>query len=116
MTVTELGDFDTKLIDPEAVRGLKLVRMDLSCPDLQKSSRNRKNMTKAAEIYGGDDFKDYAVLYELEDQYYMAGFFLFHYENGWKITSLTSNLAGINTICPTTMSEYKAAIEGLGMD
>jgi hypothetical protein len=109
-SVTDLGDFETELIDPEAVRELKLVRMDLASPANQKSDRIRKNLKKAAGVYGGDDFKDYVVLYELDDQYYMAGFFLYHYKSGWKITSLQSSLAGINGIYPTTMSEYKNTI------
>lgn len=110
MTVTELGDFEIEQIDPQEVSKLQLIRMDLTEPERQTLGTFSKSMKKSAEVYGGDNFREYAALYELNDTYYMAGFQLYHYESGWKISNLQSYISGINVLYPTTMSEYKNTI------
>ncbi len=66
-------------VDPAALKGLKIERIDLPYPDLYDSEANRKNMNSTAKVYGADEVTDRVVLFELNGIKYFEGFALLRY-------------------------------------
>ncbi len=97
--LTELEEEDIDLLDqldPSQLRSLELVRADYSNPETQDSDRHQENIEKSANVFGFIDQKEFVVLYEYKGSYYLGGFVLVEYEEGWQISGLGAPLEGVN--------------------
>jgi len=111
----EQEDWDfISLLNPSRLKELKLIRTDLAVPDIQFSDRNQNNIKEAGKIFGYLNRSDYHALYEFEGKFYIGGFTLDEYEDGWQISTLYSSLAGgYNMILlrETTEADYLKTIQ-----
>ena len=101
-------------VDPEKLKGLKIVRIDPPTPDRLNSEINIKNFKAQADIYGGIEGTERVVLYDLNGELYTGGFHLIRFKNGWKIESMTTYLAGNSfdgSVVKTTEEEYLQLVE-----
>ncbi len=95
-------------LDPSQLGSLELVRADFSSPELQRSDNYQDSVDKSARIYGFGDQEEYVALFEFEGDYYLGGFVLVEYEEGWQISGLGAPLAGVSFLGveQITESEY----------
>ena len=95
-------------LDPMQLSTLNFVDLIYVDPEVQDSERNQQNFAKECEQYLCDDIAEYYIIYLLNDQYFCGSMRLYHYEEGWKIGSLTSILAGmgIGEAAPISRQEY----------
>lgn len=95
-------------LDPLQLSTLNFVELIYVDPEVQDDERNRQNVAKVCEQYHCDDVEQYYVIYTLNGQYYCGSMILNHYDEGWKIYSLNSPLAGmgIGEVIPISRQEY----------
>lgn len=101
-------------VNPEKLKNLKLVRVDMPYPNLLKSEKAVKNLKAQAETYGANEATEMAAFYELDGQTYLGGFYLIRYNSGWKIVSINSAFLGTSvdgSAIKMTMDEYLELLE-----
>lgn len=102
----------TNFIDsanPVKLKELILVDTSFPRPNLQNKKRLIDNFKKQAKIFGAIDKTERIVLYQFKKNYYLGGFSLLLYKDGWKIHSIGSDLANISAlgvVKRTTIEEY----------
>jgi hypothetical protein len=109
----ENRDF-VSLLNPSKLTELQLIRTDLVAPEIQFSDRNQNNVKEFSKIFGYLTRSEYYALYEFEGKYFIGGFTLYEYEDGWQISTLQSNLAGDAHLIlwrETTEAEYLKTIQ-----
>ena len=104
-----------KALNPEKLKGLKMVSCDVADEVTQKSDQYKANMKDVCAIYGCKTIKEYTALFKLGDKYHQAFFTLAEYEKGWKIQSLSTTLLendmGTGATMETTEDEYKQQLK-----
>jgi hypothetical protein len=71
---------------------------------------------KQAAPMGAEEITECVVLYELDGTFFLGGFNLLHYDQTWKIYSLSSVIAGMSalgTVVRMTPAEFEAIISRL---
>lgn len=93
-------------LDPMQLSTLNFVELIYADPEVQDDELNRQNVAELCEQYHCDDVEYYYVIYTLNGQYYCGGMILNHYDEGWKIYSLTSLFMGVGEAIPLSRQEY----------
>lgn len=95
-------------LDPMQLSTLNFVELVYVDPKMQDNVLNRHNVAELCEMFGCDDIQEYYVIYTLNGQYYCGSMTLNHYEEGWKINKLYSELTsmGIGEVIPISKQEY----------
>lgn len=95
-------------LDPSQLSTLNFVELIYVNPEAQDDESNRQNIAKLCEQYMCDDIADYYIIYTLNGQYYCGSMRLHHYEDGWKIFSLSAALSGMGSgeAIPISRQEY----------
>jgi hypothetical protein len=81
------------------------------------SDRMKQNWQAQAAPVGADEVTEMVVLYNLNGSYFLGGFSLLRYGENWKISGLSSVLAGMESlggVSVTTPSEFEAFAAELG--
>lgn len=100
--------------DPGKLKNLQIDRMDIPEPDVFNGEINLKNMKEQAKPFGALEATERVVLYDLDGDKYLGGFYLFRYKKGWKIYTMTSYLAGLpadGSVSETSKKDYMSLIE-----
>lgn len=101
-------------VNPAQLASLEVVQIGIPEPELAQSERLLKNWDTLAQIYGADEFTERVAQLEFEGNYYIAGFALLRYGEGWKIRGLGSSLGNISALGvskQTTESEFQELID-----
>jgi len=101
-------------LDPSRLADLELIRVDLAAPDIQLSDRHQNAVIEMGKIEGYISQKQLIALYKFEDKYYLGGFTISEFEDGWYIHSLDALLVGIDyylCVTETTEQEYLEKIK-----
>lgn len=101
-------------VDPERLERLEIASIDEPSPDLLYSEANQRNFDTQAQIHGADEQTERVVLYDLDGTLYGGGFQLLRYGKAWKVSAMTSNLAGMSpygAVVPITEKEYRQITE-----
>lgn len=95
-------------LDPTKLSTLNFVELIYVDPEVQDSEQNRQSVDNECAQYHCDDVEHYYAIYTLNGQYYCGSMVLHHYDEGWKIYSLSSHLTymGIGEVIPISRQEY----------
>ena len=87
-------DFDNVVsqMDPQRLMNLEIAEIGTS--HLLDSERNVQNLARQAEMHGADAATSRAVLYKIDEDYFVGGFQLLQYDGNWLIASLNEVLIG----------------------
>jgi hypothetical protein len=100
-------------VNPEQLANLKIERT-LKFNAL--SERMKQNWQAQAAPVGADEATEMVVLYALDGQYFLGGFYLLRYGESWKINGLYSALAGmpvLGGVSTTTLNAFDNLVAGL---
>jgi hypothetical protein len=81
------------------------------------SERMKQNWQAQAKPIGADEITELVILYELDGSYFLGGFSLLRYKESWKISALSSVLAGMDAlggVSETTPEEFEKFVAELG--
>ncbi|WP_346705332.1 hypothetical protein [uncultured Agathobaculum sp.] len=100
-------------LDPSQLSTLNFVELIYVNPEIQDDEHNQQNIAKQCEQYMCDDIADYYIIYTLNDQYYCGSMRLHHYDDGWKIFSLSAALSGMGSgeAIPISRQEYMNLVQ-----
>lgn len=100
-------------VNPEQLKDLKVMRIDYSCPSKQNSEQNQENFQINAATWGADEMREYVVLLELQNRYYMAGYSVNRYGEGWKIngTAPLTGMSGSGEVEAISEDDYAEYLE-----
>ncbi len=98
-------------VDPARLADVEVQKIGLPNPAVMSSDRYKENAVKIARVYGADDSTERVVLFTFEQNYYMLGFTLLSYGENWKISILSSPIAGTSPLgdpVKTTKEEFES--------
>lgn len=103
------------LLDPRMLAKLKLIDMR----KLPANDEERPIWTgKMKEVWGYDERRDYKVLYQLDESYFVGGLTLFRYGERWLVSRLDTPFLWLQSLpqrnaLPVTREQYETAIDRL---
>lgn len=98
-------------VDPSRLTQLELIEIGLPSPTAMNSTRYQEHALRLAATYGADESTERVALFSFEQNDYVLGFSLLRYGDNWKISSLSSPLAGTTSLGaaePITREEFTA--------
>lgn len=101
-------------LDPTRLTGFSFRRMDFADPDKQLVQVANGSLARQLRAFAGcQDIRDYAVLYELNNECFLGGVRLSKYSDGWRINDLVSFYAETPTLGSVEKieeSQYEAMV------
>lgn len=102
------------ILDPARLAALDLLRADTPRADLMESEIYQQQAAARAAIYGADESTERIALVAFDGRTYALGFSLLRYGLHWKISDMSSPLAGLGAFdgtVPATEDDFAAMIE-----